>query len=128
MVRYFSTQRPVSPGSYPRGGALKAVNFEEKTFCEEIGREAWGVIEYAAPLPAAEAAEYELTMEGTKTFWCVTTSVDDRGRVRAAITGFVEDVTKPENSFRSLARKDIYNDWFSDHEEAVKYVEEAKMA
>lgn len=66
-----------------------------------------------------------LTLEGMKTFWCVTTSVDDKGTVRAAITSFVEAVSQPENSFRSTKRKDIYNDWFSDQEEAKRFVKEA---
>ena len=63
-----------------------------------------------------------------KTYWCVTTSVDDRGRVVANITNTVEAVSKPENSSESKSRKDIYNDWFESREEAQKFVEEARMA
>lgn len=127
-MKYYSTQRPVSPGTFPREGAGRIVNFDNKQFCEEIGCDAWGYIKYEEPLSAAQAEAYELTMGGMKTFWCVTTSVDDRGTVRAAITSFVEAVIKPENSFKSTSRKDIYNDWFSDHEEAEKFVEEARNA
>ena len=42
MVKYYSTQRPVSPGTFPREGAGRIVNFDNKQFCEEIGRDAWG--------------------------------------------------------------------------------------
>lgn len=49
-MRYYSTQRPVMPGSYPnRDGVEKIHNFDTKTFCEEIGREAWGYIDYREP-------------------------------------------------------------------------------
>lgn len=61
-----------------------------------------------------------------KTYYCVTTTVDDKGKVIAAITDVVDAVCKPENSFRSLKRKDIYTDWFEIREEAEKLVEEAK--
>lgn len=42
-MRYYSIMRPVMPGSYPKKAAAQEIeNFDEKTFCEEIGREAWG--------------------------------------------------------------------------------------
>lgn len=65
---------------------------------------------------------------GMKTYWCVTTSVDNRGRVVANITNTVEAVCKPENSSTSTSRRDIYNDWFYSCEEAQEFVEEAKRA
>ena len=43
-MRYYSIMRPVMPGSYPKKAAAQEIeNFDEKTFCEEIGREAWGL-------------------------------------------------------------------------------------
>lgn len=129
MKRYYSTMRPVQPGGYPnRDGVEEIHNFDTKTFCEEIGREAWGYIDYREPLTKEQAEAYELTLGGMKTYWCVTTSVDDRGRVVANITNTVEAVSKPENSSESKSRKDIYNDWFESREEAQKFVEEARMA
>ena len=128
-MRYYSTQRPVVPGSYPSGNRVESiVNFEKKTFCEEIGREAWGYIDFAQPLPESEAQKWELTQAGLKTYWCVTSSFDDRGRVTAAITRVVETTEKPENSFTSTPRKDIYNDWFDSREAALEHMEEAKRA
>ena len=65
-MRYYSTQRPFGPGTYPRqDGAETIVNFDGPTFCEEIGREAWGYIEYARPIETHLAHEYELTRGGT---------------------------------------------------------------
>ena len=61
---YFSTERPVSIGTYPmpQGNRVDAiVNFDEAIFVAEIGRSAWGYIEYEHPLTAEQAAAYELT-------------------------------------------------------------------
>ena len=128
-MRYYSTIRPVQPGSFPNRESVEKIhNFNTKTFCKEIGREAWGYIDYREPLTKEQAEAYELTQEGMKTYWCVTTSVDDRGRVVANITDTVEAVSKPENSSKSTKRRDIYNDWFESREEAQEFVEEAKRA
>lgn len=60
-MRYYSVMRPVMPGSYPKKAAVQEIeNFNEKTFCEEIGREAWGYIDYSEELTESEAADYEL--------------------------------------------------------------------
>lgn len=129
MFRYYSTIRPVLPGSFPKKALVEKIeNFDNRTFCEEIGREAWGYIEYREALSKEEADAYELVLAGMKTYYCVTTSVDDRGTVRAAITSVTEAACKPENSSQSLKLKDIYHDWFDDPEEAKKFVEEAKRA
>lgn len=60
---YFSTERPVSIGTYPKpqGNRVDAIiNFNEPIFVAEIGRSAWGYIEYEHPLTAEQAAAYEL--------------------------------------------------------------------
>lgn len=129
MFRYYSTQRPVMSGCFPQKTDVGLIeNFDTKTFCEEIGREAWGYIEYRGVLTKEETDAYELTLGGMKTYYCVKTSVDDRGKVAAAITNVIDAVCKPENSFLSQRNKDIYNDWFDNMEEAEKFVEEAKTA
>lgn len=63
-----------------------------------------------------------------KTYYCVTSSFDDRGRVTAAVTATIEAESKPESTYTSTRRKDIYNDWFESLEAANKFVEEAKAA
>ena len=63
-----------------------------------------------------------------KTYYCVTSSFDDKGRVTANITNIIESEQKPENTYASTKRKDIYNDWFDSEEEAKKYIEESKNA
>lgn len=61
-MRYYSTQRPLGPGTFPRqDGTESVVNFDGPTYCEEIGREAWGYIEYQRGLEPNECSRYELT-------------------------------------------------------------------
>lgn len=128
-MRYYSIMRPVMPGSYPKKTAVQEIkNFDEKTFCEEIGREAWGYIDYSEELAESEAAAYELVKAGLKTYWGVTTSFDDRGRVVSNITSTVEAAVKPENTYKSTSRKDIYVDWFESREAAENHVKEAREA
>lgn len=61
-MRYYSTQRPVGPGTFPCWyGVAEIHNFDRRTFCEEIGREAWGYIKFVADsIPDDVAAQYEL--------------------------------------------------------------------
>ena len=59
-MRYYSTQRPIGPGTFPKpqGNAVKEVfNFDSKTYCEEVGREAWGYIENEQPIDTQAAAD-----------------------------------------------------------------------
>ena len=63
-MRYYSTQRPLTPGSYPESAFNQVTaihNYDFKTYCEEIGREAWGYIEYKQPLHPENAIDFELT-------------------------------------------------------------------
>lgn len=63
-----------------------------------------------------------------KIWYCVTSSFDDKGRVTAGVTATQEAESKPESTFTSTARKDIYCDWFGSLKEARAFVEEAKHA
>lgn len=126
--RYYSTQRPLTPGSCPRAGVQEVVNYDEKKFCEEIGMDAWGFVEYTRELTKQEADDYELTPAGLKKFWCVTTAFHDDGKVVSAITDVCKAVVKPENVCKETKTKDIYLDWFDTEEEAKERVEEALNA
>ena len=126
--RYYSTQRPLTPGSCPRAGVQEVVNYDEKKFCEEIGMDAWGFVEYTRELTKQEADDYELTPSGLKKFWCVTTAFHDNGKVVSAITDVCEAAVKPENVCKETKTKDIYLDWFDTEEEAKEKVKEALNA
>lgn len=82
-MRYYSTQRPVGPGTYPRQSGTETVtNFDGPTYCEEIGREAWGYIEYREPITPEAARAYELTPGGVEGRVLVGT-YSDNGRLVA---------------------------------------------
>jgi len=60
MIRYYLTQRPPAPGTFP-GKPVNLKSFDKRTHVEEIGRPAWGWVEYEWPLTIKEAEDYELT-------------------------------------------------------------------
>lgn len=65
-MKYYSTQRPVTPGSFPKpvgNRIIEIVNFDSREEVEAIGRNAWGYIEYENPLTEQQARSYELTPE-----------------------------------------------------------------
>ena len=91
-MRYYSTQRPVGPGTFPKlpeNKVLEVHNFDAKTFCEEIGREAWGYIDFESPLTQEQADNYELIAPGVGCTGCVneTASRDRTAAGTAAGTG-----------------------------------------
>lgn len=63
-MRYYLTQRPVMLGAFPRPAENRIVkigDFDQMRYCPEIGRNAWGYIDYTYPLSREEAEQYELT-------------------------------------------------------------------
>ncbi len=69
-MRYYSTQRPIMPGSFPKpegNKILKIHNFNERTYCRELGRDCWGYIDYEKPLTRYDCDSYELITAQTKT-------------------------------------------------------------
>lgn len=65
-MKYYSTQRPVAPGTFPKpdgNKVLEIVNFDERQYCREAGRDCWGYIEYEKPLTEKQAMDYELVRD-----------------------------------------------------------------
>lgn len=61
VYRYYSLLRPVGPGTYPKTSEVKnIVNFDDRTFIDDINRYAWGYIEYDKELSWDEAKNYDL--------------------------------------------------------------------
>ena len=60
--RYYSTQRPISSGTYPNGEnkPVSIENFDERQPVENGQLQAWGYLEYAEPLSQKEMKDYEL--------------------------------------------------------------------
>jgi len=59
---YFSTQRPVDIGTFPKteNGPLSWVNFDERLPVENGAFRAWGILTYSAPLTEKQIDDYEL--------------------------------------------------------------------
>lgn len=65
--RYYSTHRPLDIGTFPKPQGNKVLNiqnFDERTFCKEIVREAWGYIEYELPISPVLLENFELMEAG----------------------------------------------------------------
>ena len=63
LYRYYSTQRPVDIGTFPKPPDNKVVeikNFDKRVPVEEGTMRAWGYIEYQKPLTEKQADDYEL--------------------------------------------------------------------
>ena len=60
--RYYSTQRPVGPGTYPKDGAemVSFVNFDSRQAVDGGSMQAWGYVEYKEPLTSKQMSDYEL--------------------------------------------------------------------
>lgn len=75
-MRYYSTQRPVGPGTYPKpdpndpkwaGISVSEIhNFDRREIVLEIGRTAWGWVEYTGKIPEKDVRDYELVPEANK--------------------------------------------------------------
>ena len=59
------------------------MKFDTSTYCEEIGREAWGYIEYREPIAPEQAAVYELT-QGKADSRVLVDVPDENGRTVSA--------------------------------------------
>jgi len=63
MYRYYSTQRPVDIGTFPKPAGNAPVeihNYDKRQPVEGGSMQAWGWLEYAKPLTEKEASDYEL--------------------------------------------------------------------
>lgn len=63
MYRYYSTERPVSPGTFPKpaDNPVRYIkNFDTHEYVGKIGREVWGYLEYEKPLTKEQIAAFEL--------------------------------------------------------------------
>ena len=64
-MRYYSTQRPIMPGSYPKTAGnlvVEICNFDARVLCWENVREARCYIEYEQALFPGQAQSYELIL------------------------------------------------------------------
>ena len=122
-MRYYATKRPIVPGSVPGDGLTEIHNFDDKTYCPAIEREAWGWAEYAHALTAADVERYELVQDGMRIWWSVISS--DRGGKRTAHLGPVTEAIERPCS-HSTRKGDIVStlQWASSREAAERLVDD----
>ena len=60
--RYYSTQRPVGPGTFPKDGVelIGFENFDQRQSVDNRKVQAWGYVEYKEPLTKKQQTDYEL--------------------------------------------------------------------
>lgn len=63
MFRYYLTQRPPMPGTFPRFAA-NVVSFDDRKEVPNLTSRAWGYAEYEAPLTHKQVRDYELREAG----------------------------------------------------------------
>lgn len=66
-MKYYSTLRPIGPGTCP-DNFVEFKNFDYRKHVFKIGREAWGWVEYEEPLECPE--KYDLVAENSKSAEC----------------------------------------------------------
>lgn len=60
MKMYFSTLRPVGPGTFPKEGMIEFENYNSRLYVPAINRAAWGVLYYNRELTREEMENYDL--------------------------------------------------------------------
>lgn len=139
---YFSTERPISPGSLPRHLKLLSIeNFPEKRYCPEIEGEAWGKVEFAQPLSGYEAMFSELVPDGSRHYFGVRYArhgrqyvspcplVVDRNGLPQMRKMSAYGIEKPSNKIEIRTKpeeKNFYDAWFDTEEERDQFVNELK--
>lgn len=63
-----------------------------------------------------------------KTYYCVTSTWNNRGTGTAMITQSIKADKKPQNTYTSTLKRDIYNDWFGSKKEAEQFIRDSKNA
>lgn len=122
-MKYYSTQRPITPGSFPKpegNAVVEIVNFDSPAECKEIGRKAWGCIEYERPLSEDEASRWELTPEGMLWYPVTVCSRKHGGGLWVSSGHAVRAVQRPGDEKGDTATTEFKTRYFSSWEEAQR--------
>jgi len=115
--RYYSIMRPIGIGTFPPGAHVtNIVNFNQRMYVPEIGREAWGYIEFSHTLSKQNQMNYELLPGGGMSerqfrsqFAGVLTEQEMNRLSAYAIHRYKKShgITKVSESDRALARLEL---------------------
>ncbi len=122
-MKYYSTQRPVTPGSFPKpeeNAIVEITNFDRPTECKDIGRTAWGCIEYERPLSDEEARRWELIPEGLLWYPVTVSSRKHGGGLRTSSGQAVRAAQRPEDEKGDTKDTQFKTRYFSSREEVQR--------
>lgn len=115
--RYYSIMRPIGVGTFPPGAHVtNIVNFHQRMYVPEIGREAWGYIEFSHTLSKENQINYELLPGGGmserqfRSQFAGVLTEDELNRLSAyAIHRYkkAHNVNKVSESNRAIARLEL---------------------
>lgn len=63
IYKYYSLHRPIDLGTYPKENMIDFLNYNTRTFVENIGQLAWAEIFYSQPLTEKQINDYEFYKE-----------------------------------------------------------------
>lgn len=63
-----------------------------------------------------------------KKYYAVCNSYYNNGKVVANLVDTIEAEEKPEDTYKETKRCDVYVNWFESYEEAIKFINECKIA
>ena len=123
-MRYYSILRPFGLGTFPKKDGRETItNFNEPTFCEEIGKRAWGFIDYPEELTKDEIEEFELTPEGQEWYEVVISSKHRGGGIKAVAGESVKAKDRPVDRSWNESERGFKSRFFSSEEEAELAIE-----
>ncbi len=61
--RYYSTERELNVGNYPKENLIRVVRFDDKSNVKYTKNQAWGYVEYCSPLTGQQRGDFRLTSE-----------------------------------------------------------------
>lgn len=125
-MRYYSTQRPIVPGSVPGAGLTEVYNFNSKTFVPEIDREAYGWAEYDHVLTADQVEQFELVPAGMHIWWSVIHTHYNSGKVTAHLGPVTEAAEQPEKRFSASKDKRVLMTWLNSREAAERLADDLR--
>ena len=65
IYRYYCLYRPPAPGAVPKDFTV-AVPYDDRRYCPEVERMAWGYVEYDKPLTPQTVINYEMAVAGER--------------------------------------------------------------
>lgn len=122
-MRYYSTQRPVAPGTFPQPQGNKVVdihNYDSKTYCEKLGRDVWGYITYEQPLAPGEAEKWELTPDGGLWFPVTVSSRKHGGGLRVTSGQPIRAEQRPADTTGDTKKMQFKTRYFGSWQEAQR--------